>query len=49
MTEGLININYAVLKQLVDPLEYCAISCPCPSKIGIPCWPCELPNEFSLF
>lgn len=49
MTDGLHNVRYAVLKQEVDPLEWCVCTLPFPAKLGIPCLPCELPNEFFLF
>lgn len=49
MTDGLLNVKHAVLKQEVDPLEWCVCTLPVPCKVGIPCLPCELPNEFQLF
>jgi hypothetical protein len=49
MTDGLKNVKYALLKQENDPLEFCVLPIPIPSRIGIPCFPCELPNNFMLF
>ncbi|CAD8181902.1 unnamed protein product [Paramecium pentaurelia] len=49
MTEGLKFVKCALLQQENDPLEYCVCTLPIPSNIGIPLFPCELPNNFKLF
>ncbi|CAD8175923.1 unnamed protein product [Paramecium pentaurelia] len=49
MTEGLKFVKYVLLKQENDPLEYCVCTLPISSNIGIPQFPCELPNNFNLF
>ena len=46
MTDGLALVKYAILSQKMDPLEYCVCIMPFPCKIGVPCLPCELANEF---
>lgn len=50
MSDGLENVEYALLKQEVDHLEWCIPMLPFPNKcIGIPCLPCDLANNFFLF
>ena len=49
MTDGLKFLKYALLLQENDPLEFCVCPLPIPSNIGIPFFPCELPNNFTLF
>jgi hypothetical protein len=46
--EGLGEAYY-LLEQQEDPLEYCSINIPAPMPFGLPCMPCDLPNEFHLF
>ena len=43
------NSKFVILKQLPDPLEYGICTFPIPSKIGIPCLPCEQANQFKLY
>lgn len=49
MSEGLRHLSHIVIRQELDPLEYCVPILPCPSKIGIPCFPCDRPNSFQIF
>jgi hypothetical protein len=41
MTDGFRNLDYCVIKQEYDPLEWCVPMMPCSSKIGLPCFPCD--------
>lgn len=34
MSEGLENISHAVLRQEVDPLEWCTLTLPIPCKVS---------------
>jgi hypothetical protein len=45
---GLGNRRHLVLIQNPDPLEYCTYSLPIPTSVGLPCAPCDLPNEYTL-
>ena len=49
MADDLKNLKYALIQQENDPLEFCVITLPIPSQVGIPFFPCELPNNFSVF
>ena len=49
MSEGLEDVKFALLRQEVDMLEWCVIMCPFPSRIGLPCMFCDLPNSFTLY
>ena len=49
MSDGLSTVKFAILKQEVDPLEWCVCMMPIPCKIGLPCFPCDMPNNFFLF
>jgi hypothetical protein len=45
---GLGTRKHLILLQNPDPLEYCTYSLPFPTSLGIPCTPCDLPNEYTL-
>lgn len=49
MTDGLKDQKFCLLRQEVDPLEYCIPILPFPCKLGIPCLPCDLPNTYFLY
>ncbi len=49
MTDGFRNLDYCVIKQEYDPLEWCVPMMPCSSKIGLPCFPCDWANNYNIF